>query len=101
MADVKALDKFFKFKLGEIVQCMGGFHKLENKDFPGDWSIKRCKLQIVERSIQNCPGGYQIHYSVRHHMVDSFGTKYIQFNEIELEPWSDDVLKSKKKKKVK
>jgi len=69
------LDGFFKFKVNEVV-----------KSSVMRLGEKMPYFQIVERLIQECPGGIQYHYKCRHLFDDGgISTNYIQLNEIEVQ----------------
>ena len=66
------LDEFFKFKIGETV-----VHVSNAKEKP-------VVLFIVNRQIEQCPGGVQLHYICRHIDEGFISIQYIKCNEIEL-----------------
>ncbi len=60
------LDKFFKYKIGDIVATRAGVHQMEWAKPMNDRHIPQA-LQILERLLQECHGGLQLHYVVRAH----------------------------------
>lgn len=81
---VSTSDDFgFKFQINEIVR----FKFLKNDQ--GSKFMKRPKGLVLERLLQECPGGVQRHYDLRMFNDDGYdvgvGTIH-RFNEIELEP---------------
>jgi len=66
----------FKFNLGDFVQP---------KILDGTTNINR-KMQIVERMVQECPGGIQLHYKCR--CAGMIGG-VVDFLEIEIEPFEE------------
>lgn len=75
-------DYGFKFKIGENVTTV--FYKeTEKKEFFGRRNVTGF---IVERMLQECPGGIQRHYLCRLSSSDGgdCGKDYVRFNEIEL-----------------
>lgn len=79
-------DEFFKFKVEEILQVSA-----QN----GRGLIL---VQVVERMIQECPGGVQFHYTCRIHHEDSLGINYVKFNEIELKEYDSEVVNAEAEK---
>lgn len=79
------LDQFFKFAVGSFVRLAGA--STFKGDGPRGWlrADKEQRMQIIERTLQECPGGMQRHYACRvfsaeGHVVD----RIFSFNEIEL-----------------
>jgi len=92
----KKVKSMFKYKIGDELQMTitGGSIKYKNeREFP----VIKHKLVPIERLYQECPGGIQIHYLCRVHMMDSsfarntssFGLDYVRINEVELEFYKD------------
>lgn len=59
-------DDLFKFKIGELLCHVG--NKMAAKPAPGKYDYPRRELArfiVLERLMQQCPGGVQLHYAVR------------------------------------
>ncbi len=57
------LDRVFKFKIGDLVQFRSGRNSRWNNKTQFqriDW-----QLVVIERMVQECPGGIQLQYRVR------------------------------------
>ncbi len=80
------LDKVFKFKIGEMVYPKIALQLYEK--LPAAFGIKS-PFQIVERILQECPGGVQKSYKTRGYSFNKglgLGeSNYYMFIEIELE----------------
>lgn len=65
----KQIEGLFKFKIGDVVMTTT-FSQMKQTSK----HIKPQLLQVVERNIQECYGGVQIHYDVRAHVIGEFGS---------------------------
>ena len=98
----RALDRAFEFEVGQMLQ-----HKTEQLDHT-NWEDRfnvpgRACLIVMERLVQQCPGGIQFLYHCRVGNNPSASSsvvtywnceKPIQFNEVELEPFVDYYAKA-------
>lgn len=103
-----------KFQIGDWVTTVTPYHSRPESLKPSatarkdvEFHCHRIPLQVLERIIQDCPGGRQVHYKCRPHFMevraDSFRTHpYYQswgggdiksWNEIELEAYSEKMEK--------
>lgn len=100
-----------KFGIGDWVTTITPYHHKPASLKPSinkqevEFHCHRIPLQVIERIIQDCPGGRQIHYKCRPHFMevraDSFRTNpYYQswsggdiksWNEIELEAYNEEM----------
>lgn len=72
------LDEFFKFKIGEFIKRKSPFKE-------------KCDvLYIVGRNLEQCPGGIQHYYNVRHESLDGVYVKLFMVNEIEVEAYDHE-----------
>lgn len=76
----------FKFKIGQFVQHVGKLtHAKKGRDF--GWAIGAAPVRflVVERVLQECPGGIQRHYTCRAVFADGhIKDSLFQMNEVEL-----------------
>lgn len=56
------LDRFFKFEIGAMVQHVGA-----DAQYLTTKQSAPTPLVVLERQLQECPGGVQVHYRVRGH----------------------------------
>lgn len=70
------VDKFFKFKIGDRVR-----HIARTSEF---MEGKVEDIFIVQRMLEQCPGGIQLHYTCRALGDEGMATNLIRFNEVEL-----------------
>lgn len=83
MIDPAELDRFFKFKIGDWVRPVG--------------APRYSPLLVVERHLQQCHGGVQVHYKFRG-WKDGTTTEWLYvLTEIELEPCESAAEWNKKK----
>lgn len=79
------LDALFKFKIGDVLQMAHTPYRARSS-----------RLHVVERLLQQCPGGVQLHYRCRAFVGDgNCGRELTQLVETELqlsEPFGDDPL---------
>lgn len=81
------VDKLFKFKVGGTVKHVASNIRSEK----GGTAV----FFIVERLLQQCPGGIQIHYDGRHIFEDGgVSIRVIRVNEIELEEYNPEDMDS-------
>lgn len=66
-----------KFEIGETLRHISDKKPLFEKYFTQE-------LLVIERSLQECPGGIQRNYLCRSIAKNSPSTTLVQFNEIEL-----------------
>lgn len=91
------MDDFgFKFKIGELVQIqiLPIVIKMKKDDRLSWLSAKTeiGKFRIVERILQECPGGIQRIYVVRSiSETGHIGADYIKLNEIEIKPYEPEM----------
>lgn len=90
MSDENKLDRYFKFKIGQIVR-----HKIagRSEDQPADvkrnyiWAPadKKVKFMILTRTLEECVGGLQMHYQCRGVSPDgNLITGSVNIDELEL-----------------
>jgi len=88
------LGSFFKFKIGAIVAPIAEFD-IPEKKLIGLVETRELRMHIIERSIQQCIGGYQANYKCRTHgSGGTMDSKYMEFNEIELKIWKPRKIKN-------
>lgn len=77
-------DYGFKFKIGQFVKHVGAVpYKSDNPPFWSDLSPMR--LLVIERGLQECPGGVQRYYYCRSVKYSGhFHSEPFRLNEIEL-----------------
>lgn len=116
-------NNMFKFKIGEFVTTILPYHaapirtrRSRVNQLAGDekeLANSRIPLMVIERLLQECPGGQQIHYKCRPHFLEikessalvsnseSYwqvwaGAPIFSFNEIELEAFVKPAFKEVK-----
>ncbi len=79
------LDQFFKFSIGSFVRPSIAELSESNETEPFSLSGSDERFTIVERRLQECPGGIQKHYVARAGSANgSTAANAVIFNEIEL-----------------
>ena len=87
---MKPIYDHFRFQVGEFVQS--SFVTVQRDKLKRSSSdILRDTFQIVERIYQECPGGVQLHYTVRPISFLGGDRNYVRFNEIELAPLEQEA----------
>lgn len=100
-----------KFNVGDWITTLHPYYESPPIKAMGD-KVKslrchRLPMQIVERLIQDCPAGRQIHYKCRPHFIEVRADSYkvepywqdwisrevMQFNEIEVEAYTEEMEK--------
>ena len=89
MADIKLLDKFFKFKVGEMLAHRGSIAHV--KDIL-PYRFSHVRYVIVGREIEQCSGGIQIFYTVRGNGENGLSLQIIRINEVEFIAWDDKFV---------
>jgi hypothetical protein len=92
--DSQKMSSLCKFSIGDLVGCIVAQRLLASRKARSPDNLPKMQpMQIIERTVRECPGGVQICYLVRAHMFPSmfsqsdtmaFGTELITVNEIEL-----------------
>lgn len=83
------LDDVFKFKIGDLLQMKAVSVFLTSQ--PAYERSRGCfPLMVTTRTCEECPGGAQIHYTVRGIGGDMNG---VRLHEMELEPYVAPVEK--------
>lgn len=74
-AMLNALDDMFKYKIGATVATKQHVEmwELDGRGYPH-------RLQILERRVQQCNGGVQLHYVVRSHNTTGYGAELGAFD---------------------
>ena len=106
-------DAMYKFGVGDWVTTVPPYHAttIDGVSIDGSFKLKniRIPMMVVERMIQQCPGGVQTSYKVRPHFLEIrvanpstvepywqvwAGGELKSFHEIELEKFVDETVKA-------
>lgn len=98
MFDKKSLDSFCKFRIGQVValkvQMLQAESQAAVEPTKGFGTVANAPMPLIinGRQVEECPGGFQVHYTIR---LDPARPSLV--NEIELIPYDDNLLVPYKK----